>query len=169
MKQLYIISRDDGANKIGVSYEPKNRFRQIQHCSGHKMKLQYESEPLPEYRQIERNAHILFDRFALGGEWFRITTCDAIAAIKRLLAELKLPRQQTIKLDAIDKINAGRSIPLTRNEIIELELNGRFGEFWANSRREAIAHWAAYGEITIKRRKKMWEDGRKLKLEVANA
>jgi predicted GIY-YIG superfamily endonuclease len=73
---VYIIMREDGVVKVGISRRPRKRRKDLQSLMPeHRLRLVY-SLKLPEAGaafKIEQEAHERLTRCRLFGEWFR---CD---------------------------------------------------------------------------------------------
>jgi hypothetical protein len=84
---IYVMLRDDGIVKIGVSRNPFKRMRTLQGTTGHQVRLRF----FRRHRQaleIERRAHFLLRQHWYVGEWFRTELNWALATVEHLLNEL---------------------------------------------------------------------------------
>lgn len=129
------MARDDGAHKIGHSNNPQRRRRGLMACSSHKIELAY-STPRPEdAEEVEAFAHLLLAEHALGGEWFAVDLATAISAVDRACFGIDMGEARADRLIRIKEAGDERGYPLTRPEIIQLELSGEFGAEYAAIRR----------------------------------
>ncbi len=81
---IYVIAAsENGPTKIGYSGNPEARLRQLQ--TGHSGRLRLwhvESVDKRMARQIEKKIHTQILHMRTSGEWFSISTSDAIAEIR---------------------------------------------------------------------------------------
>jgi hypothetical protein len=69
---VYIIERDDGMVKIGVSIDPVNRIKNIASIGGFHINRQFISDVVIEHLFIERFLHKKFKNKRCIGEWFEV-------------------------------------------------------------------------------------------------
>lgn len=81
---LYVISESDqGPCKLGFSAVPERRLRQLQTgCAGKLVLFHQEAVPSAKVKQLERALHGLLRHLKLKGEWFNLSTSDAILEVK---------------------------------------------------------------------------------------
>lgn len=66
---VYII-KNKYLVKIGISTSPRRRIRGIENAIGSRVSAIYLSRQCANYRDIEQNAHIIFNERRQVGEWF---------------------------------------------------------------------------------------------------
>jgi hypothetical protein len=81
---LYVISEtDQGPCKLGFSATPEKRVRQLQTGAATKLRL-FHKEPVPaeKVKALEKALHGLVRHLKVSGEWFNLSTADAILEVK---------------------------------------------------------------------------------------
>jgi len=70
-KKIYFILNQRAKQiKIGVSYDPSNRLKQVQTGSGDKLKLLFTLKSYRVTNNYEKVLHEFFEGYRLEGEWF---------------------------------------------------------------------------------------------------
>jgi len=86
---IYVIAaHDQGPVKLGISAKPERRINELQ--TGHANRLHiYHTEPVPieKARLFERLLHKSLNHLRTHGEWFDLTTEQAIADIRLVFIE----------------------------------------------------------------------------------
>lgn len=85
-KCVYAISSEDGPTKIGKASSPARRVASLNTGSSVKLTLKYESSAMDKADLVERLAHQLLAEKRLNGEWFSVSTEEAVAAINAAIA-----------------------------------------------------------------------------------
>jgi hypothetical protein len=70
LRHLYLMQADDGPVKIGKSFDPRKRLRDLQLANGRRIKLR---AVLENKGDLELAVHARLKQFRLIGEWFRWT------------------------------------------------------------------------------------------------
>lgn len=81
---VYVIGREQGPVKVGISHNPHARVRELQTGCPFKAELLH-FQPLPTRewaRQIEGDFHAVYDNCRLYGEWFDIEAELAIDGVE---------------------------------------------------------------------------------------
>jgi hypothetical protein len=132
---VYVMSRDDGAHKIGFSNNPERRCANLLSCSTHDMCVAYAVPRPDDAVDVEGFAHLLLREHALGGEWFSVDDATAISTVDTACLGYDLGALRVERTCRIEAIGDNRGYPLTRAEIVQLELAGEFGPDYAAVRR----------------------------------
>ena len=77
---VYVAGDQNGALKIGISFNPTQRLTQLQHTSP--LVLHHQTSVSGSARSVERVAHLLLSEKRLRGEWFDVSIEEAIAAVE---------------------------------------------------------------------------------------
>lgn len=83
---VYAISSEDGITKIGKASSPTRRVASLNTGSPVKLTLKYESPAMDAADLVEKLAHQLLAEKRLNGEWFSVSTEEAISAISAAIA-----------------------------------------------------------------------------------
>lgn len=110
---VYVIGSVKGPQKIGVAANPDGRLTQLR--TGHPFPLavhaHFEFPTEAEARTVERTAHKALKEKRLSGEWFEITTSEAVAAVESAIEAI---RQGVVAVRAIElspvQIRAARAL-----------------------------------------------------------
>jgi hypothetical protein len=96
-RSVYVIKSEPGPVKIGIATKPKARFSEIQVASSVPLSLEYvgQCSEIVAAKQIEAKAHEILRSHHCRGEWFSVSTDEAIKAVMQAAEELgyKLRRQ----------------------------------------------------------------------------
>lgn len=127
---VYVLWRDsDGAHKIGQSINPWQRMRDQQRELGCQMKIVALLErPLGDALNVEQSAHFALWRYRLDGEWFSAKLKAIFAAVEFAASQEDIRQFQLRRLAAVDAIEAEWGRRPTRDEIRELQRQGRVPE-----------------------------------------
>lgn len=71
--------------KVGYSYNPTERIKQVQPNLSDDITLVFETEDLKNYKLIERLVHKLLKSHRTKGEWFGVSSAVAIDAIHKAI------------------------------------------------------------------------------------
>lgn len=82
MQSVYIVEKEDGAVKIGISQDVQKRIRALSKQGGFKVVNQFYTEPCSNAHEIEREMHLKYKRFRIDGEWFKISFDTGVSALK---------------------------------------------------------------------------------------
>lgn len=85
---VYVMEADTGLIKVGRSFEPSQRLRQIERASGAKLRLVHSTEIREDASLVEAIAHQVLAQKRRSGEWFDVTAPEAIAAIREAIVEI---------------------------------------------------------------------------------
>ncbi len=85
---VYVINGDHDHVKIGVTKNPPERLTQLQTSSSRKLAYAFIAPTSGDPYVIEREAHVMLDRYRLNGEWFDVPPELAIAAVTGAAAKL---------------------------------------------------------------------------------
>lgn len=83
MTYVYIIGRDDGPVKIGVSHDPPKRLATLQSGCPFRLSLlhQVKARNVDHAYTMEHQCHRLYADHRLVGEWFKIDADTARSAV----------------------------------------------------------------------------------------
>lgn len=136
-RSVYVMWRQDGAHKIGYSTAPPQRLATLQYQSKQTMRLVYAVErPRGDAHEIEAAVHWQLNEHALGAEWFAVSESQAIETIQSVCERADVQAEQHARIEAIEKLEKKARRRFTRHEVIRLELDGAFGQQWADVRRQ---------------------------------
>lgn len=79
-RYVYVIAAEGAEEplcKVGIANSPEKRLKQLSTASPHNLRLEF-SRHSPEARAVEQAAHLHFRSHRRNGEWFAISTTDAI-------------------------------------------------------------------------------------------
>ena len=81
---LYVIAAlEQGPVKIGYSYDPDKRVRQLQTGAPHRLSLFYkQAVAVKQAKRIEGQIHRTLGYIRSHGEWFNMSVTDAISEVK---------------------------------------------------------------------------------------
>lgn len=127
---VYVLWRaSDGAHKIGQSVDPWQRMRTQQAEFGCRMKIVAMLErPLGDAFNVEQAAHFTLWRHRLDGEWFSAKPKAIFDAIEQAARDQDIYQFQLRRLAAVDAIEVEWGRRPTREEIRELQRQGRVPE-----------------------------------------
>jgi hypothetical protein len=86
MKAVYVMTREDGAVKVGASRRPEKRTTEVAGAIGQSVSVTFRTEPRADALAIENTAHKLLIKKQHEGEWFDVTAEDAREAIIRAIS-----------------------------------------------------------------------------------
>jgi hypothetical protein len=132
---VYVMSREDGAHKIGFSNNPERRCAALLSCSTHDIGVAYAVPRPDDAVEVEGFSHLLLGEHALGGEWFAVDDATAISTVDKACLGYDLGALRVERTCRIEEMGDERGRPLTRAEIIQLELADEFGPDYAAVRR----------------------------------
>jgi hypothetical protein len=91
---VYVIGREAGPVKVGVSKSPSRRRAHLQIGCPFRLSVLYEqsTEDYYEAFEVESMVHDLFAARRLMGEWFKTNSDDAALAVAGAFAHLSYPR-----------------------------------------------------------------------------
>jgi hypothetical protein len=79
---VYLIEREDGCVKIGVSVNPKKRIQALSLQGGFVPKNTNIYGPMPNYQEIEAELHNEFKDYHYIGEWFQVSISQPRAMLE---------------------------------------------------------------------------------------
>lgn len=79
-RYLYVIKSPSGF-KVGISYNPNDRLKQLQVGNGDKLSLVYQLDVGPKAVDLERFVHFKLKNHSTNGEWFNCS----LSTIKRVI------------------------------------------------------------------------------------
>ena len=94
---IYLIRSDDNLYKIGRTFDPVKRLKQLQTGSGKKLSLVY-TLSVKNGVAAERHIHAIFSGQRIQGEWFRFTDNDMIL-VKKIFKQLQVNAVEQKKLE----------------------------------------------------------------------
>lgn len=80
MNSVYIMESDSGLVKIGISKNPLKRANTLENSSGNNIKLRHTLD-LDNAKAVEKAAHYILRAKRKNGEWFNVSTREAVRAI----------------------------------------------------------------------------------------
>lgn len=89
---VYVVESDAGVVKIGRSAEPERRIRQLATASGAVLRLRHTTPIREDASLVEALAHQALTHKRRAGEWFEVTSEEAVAAIGSALLEIERRR-----------------------------------------------------------------------------
>lgn len=122
-KRIYVVKREDGLVKIGVSRDPENRIRTLEMQGGFTSVAQYSSLPYLNAFQIESAIHDQLKEFRAKGEWFAISYEVAIECVVRLCVDMgEIPRDRQPSAAPADQPRTGpcSSLSVREREILSV-------------------------------------------------
>jgi hypothetical protein len=97
---VYIITWDGGPQKIGRSNKPAGRLIGLQTAIPHSLQVARTwHRPLNDANLVERTAHRLLHSARMAGEWFNVTTDEAVIAIEEAIERITNPVPPPPKMD----------------------------------------------------------------------
>jgi hypothetical protein len=122
MKCVYIMQRQDGAVKIGISEDPQSRRQTVQAEVGQPVQLCIWSYARPDARRIEALSHKILVESHAYGEWFWVTVREAQAAIEKAI-DIHEGRIPDTVSDVYFFPNRDPNLPVSRlNTAVDLDL-----------------------------------------------
>jgi hypothetical protein len=91
MASIYLISRQSGVIKVGISANVRGRLSTLRTASHEPLMLAFDAHVGDGAAALERAVHEGLDARRLSGEWFKVTPDAAIAAITEAAGRLALP------------------------------------------------------------------------------
>lgn len=82
---VYVISCESGPVKIGTSFDPPSRIKQLQTGCPYPLRMEYISDFHCEAEMVEQMVHYALRERRMCGEWFSISTSEAIETVKKWL------------------------------------------------------------------------------------
>lgn len=83
MNYIYVMSRADGAHKIGFTNAPKSRRSGISSEIGERVDIvHFVERPAGDAALVERICHVLLDERSICGEWFLVKSDEALEAVQ---------------------------------------------------------------------------------------
>lgn len=88
MRTVYVVT-SGGKTKVGITSDLKGRLSTFKNSIPYPVELAWKVELVEVFaRKVERAAHALLIEHRLKGEWFSITSAQAIVAIERAIDEV---------------------------------------------------------------------------------
>lgn len=109
MGYIYVIADDEEKMcKIGMSLNPRQRFRAFQPCSPVKLKLVFSSQ-VADMKLAEELVHLRLQNMRDHGEWFKVSPATAIGVVAQTVSDLNRNRALDLserrKTQSIEFIN----------------------------------------------------------------
>lgn len=104
MKSIYVIEREDGCVKIGVSSNVQSRANTLSLQGGFVVKNIFYTEVCSNAFEIERKVHEIFSARRANGEWFKINFDVASKAVEELFNEISCKKCKIKKVLTPEKI-----------------------------------------------------------------
>jgi hypothetical protein len=76
-KVVYLAQRADGAIKIGISANPRDRMKNLEKASGVPFVYIYLSRPFGNPGRVEKVLHQRYSNSRMLGEWFKVNPTEA--------------------------------------------------------------------------------------------
>lgn len=80
--------------KVGISHNAKDRIKNIQACCPIKLEIAYQTKRIKTEiaMQIEKRSHYHMKEFRGFGEWFSVSTDEAISSIEKSIVQVRNKR-----------------------------------------------------------------------------
>ncbi len=101
-KHIYVVQVSNGAIKIGISSDTKQRFSQIESNCGFDITKQFTSEQTAKAYKIEQFLLAYFDDYRINGEWLKNITFEKV--VEKLKSVFAKHHPETIKLSFLEKL-----------------------------------------------------------------
>lgn len=86
---VYVFEAEVGRVKVGISDSVNRRIGEVQREFPGKLDCPYFTKPTPLARKIEGATHSMMRHDRLRGEWFNVSSADAILAVKLAKARVE--------------------------------------------------------------------------------
>ena len=84
MQCIYVVEKESGAVKIGISQDVEKRIRTLSKQGGFKIMNLFYTNPCSNAREIEHQMHIKYKGFRIDGEWFKVSFDDSVKSLKEI-------------------------------------------------------------------------------------
>ncbi len=84
MQSIYIVEKEGGAIKIGISQDAVKRMRALSKQGGFKIMNQFCTNACSNAHDIKREMHIKYQNFRIDGEWFNVSFGDSVKVLKEI-------------------------------------------------------------------------------------
>lgn len=84
MQSIYVVEKESGAVKIGISQDAEKRIRTLSKQGGFKIMNLFHTNPCSNAREIEHQMHIKYKEFRIDGEWFKVSFDDSVKSLKEI-------------------------------------------------------------------------------------
>ncbi|WP_454760559.1 YlcI/YnfO family protein [Caulobacter segnis] len=82
-RAIYVIGGDDGPLKVGLARSPAARLGRLQTGHPQKLRLHHVQEVAADLAPfVEAKAHEALEKLRSHGEWFNVSTTEAVSAIE---------------------------------------------------------------------------------------
>lgn len=114
---VYVVGSTVGPKKIGIAKNPRARLSQHRTSSPLRLECHFLAQcDASAARDVERSAHRLLARSRLWGEWFDVSTEEAVAAVQAAAVQIDVTLSVAELTDG--RLRAGR--PQPSRETVEL-------------------------------------------------
>ena len=87
-RSIYVVKSDPGPGKIGIAIRVNQRFSTLKTSSPFPLSLSYTGETDADVYALEQKAHEILADNRMSGEWFNVTTKEAVQAVLTAASEL---------------------------------------------------------------------------------
>lgn len=87
MQSIYVVEKENGAVKIGISQDVEKRVHALSKQGGFKIVKLFYTKPCSNAHEIEREMHTRYKELRIDGEWFNISFEKAVKSLKSLFDE----------------------------------------------------------------------------------
>ena len=84
MQSIYVVEKENGVVKIGISQDAEKRVRALSKQGGFKIVNLFYTKPCSNAYEIEREMHTRYKESRIDGEWFDISFEKAVKSLKTL-------------------------------------------------------------------------------------
>ncbi len=82
-RYVYVIGPEAGLQKIGIATDPRTRLAALQTASPARLKIHASvAVPFGAAHDVERRAHHRLRAARASGEWFNVTSAEAVEAVR---------------------------------------------------------------------------------------
>lgn len=106
MQSVYVIKKEDGAVKIGISQDVQKRVNALSKQGGFEIVNQFHTEPCSNAHEIEREMHMKYKKLRIDGEWFNVSFEKAVKALKVLFDKKASLVPKKSKVPSLEDIDA---------------------------------------------------------------
>lgn len=84
MQSIYIVEKENGTVKIGISQDAEKRVHVLSKQGGFKISNLFYTKPCSNAHEIEREMHTRYKESRIDGEWFDLSFEKAVKSLKTL-------------------------------------------------------------------------------------
>lgn len=104
MQSIYVVEKENGNVKIGVSSNVRNRIKTLSSQGGFVIKNLFYTEPCSNAYEIEKEAHATLSTERIMGEWFSTDFFKAKQIVEDLYGKISCKETRKEKVLALEEI-----------------------------------------------------------------